>query len=645
MECREGDYSGAELVLREGVSVGAQPSVDIYYALEKVQRVLRMVGGAGEDGDDKENILWNDPSVSERRKVNPSQRPALAVKSVECDAIVPHDLLGSDAVVSMQPSMSRSASTIALQQPSTQPVMPPKTQTTIIPTIPSRLQQTLQSIDSEKSADPSRPQPISLSQILPRKKDPTRRKNLGRRLGPPLRASVSSVDSNGSPTNLPISPNTKNESSSDKIITSKEETAVNSTLQTPDTTPPPLPRALIIDKTPPLQTIAKQPIVKVSVVMPEQPNTAIDKANRQTPPNPPLQTEIQSQPPNNLNPKKIITINGTKYTKHSQIGAGGSSKVYLVHSQSGLPFALKRVKLGRLDGGTISGLKNEVELLKRLKGDDRIVRMEDSEINEVEVKILLEWGEGDLAGVLESGGSKGMERVYWEQMLRAVKVIHAEGIIHSDLKPANFLVVKGVLKLIDFGIAGCVGDGTTNVHRDYQSGTINYMSPESLTPSTPHDFKLGKSSDVWSLGCILYQIVYKSAPFAHITNFGLKCASICNPSHRIQYPRVSEGIGGGSIDVMKRCLKFKAKDRDGIDELLSHEWVTGNIACTSSQEENGARVRKMLGYPGDINDWGEVLMGIYACLEKDFGRGVGESEEGVRRVVQGFLNRACRGSL
>lgn len=65
-------------------------------------------------------------------------------------------------------------------------------------------------------------------------------------------------------------------------------------------------------------------------------------------------------------------------------------------------------------------------------------------------------------------------------MLQAVHAIHEERIIHSDLKPANFLFVRGALKLIDFGIAKTIQNDTTNIHRDQQVGTINYMSPEAI---------------------------------------------------------------------------------------------------------------------------------------------------------------------
>lgn len=53
-------------------------------------------------------------------------------------------------------------------------------------------------------------------------------------------------------------------------------------------------------------------------------------------------------------------------------------------------------------------------------------------------------------------------------MLEAVEVIHNEKIVHSDLKPANFVLVKGRLKLIDFGIANAIANDTTNIQRDNQ---------------------------------------------------------------------------------------------------------------------------------------------------------------------------------
>ena len=84
----------------------------------------------------------------------------------------------------------------------------------------------------------------------------------------------------------------------------------------------------------------------------------------------------------------------------------------------------------------------------------------------------MEYGEIDLSNLLTQNPtlvkSPNFIKNIWEQMLRAVAFIHAHDIVHADLKPANFMVCKGVLKLIDFGIAGGIGADTTNIHREHQ---------------------------------------------------------------------------------------------------------------------------------------------------------------------------------
>ena len=71
-------------------------------------------------------------------------------------------------------------------------------------------------------------------------------------------------------------------------------------------------------------------------------------------------------------------------------------------------------------------------------------------------------------------------RLLWQQMLQSVDTIHKANIIHADLKPANFLFVRGNLKLIDFGIARTIDPDDTSVLRDSGVGTINYISPEAM---------------------------------------------------------------------------------------------------------------------------------------------------------------------
>ena len=208
----------------------------------------------------------------------------------------------------------------------------------------------------------------------------------------------------------------------------------------------------------------------------------------------------------------ILTVNDTPYAKLGVIGKGGSCKVYRALSETCSVLAIKKVKLEGMDKKAIEGYANEISLLKRLRGNPSIIEMYDSEVDleRKSIFVVMELGEVDLNYVLKQRAMSSTEansrslnmnfiRLTWQQMLSAVHCIHEERIIHSDLKPANFLFVRGSLKLIDFGIAKAIqSDETTNIYRDSAIGTVNYMAPEAILDSgTSEDgprMKLGRVS-------------------------------------------------------------------------------------------------------------------------------------------------------
>jgi serine/threonine protein kinase len=66
------------------------------------------------------------------------------------------------------------------------------------------------------------------------------------------------------------------------------------------------------------------------------------------------------------------------------------------------------------------------------------------------------------------------------QATRVMQAVHDERVVHADLKPANFVLVSGQVKLIDFGIAKACSRDTTAIFRENVTGTVRYMSPEAL---------------------------------------------------------------------------------------------------------------------------------------------------------------------
>jgi len=268
---------------------------------------------------------------------------------------------------------------------------------------------------------------------------------------------------------------------------------------------------------------------------------------------------------------KVITVNDKEYIILESIFSGKGTEILKVMDETGEFYALKRIKYGPKDNMTRDNYMNEVQFLKELGECDRIIQMYDSEINTNErtIYIVLELGDIDLGKVISKQGfvQPNYLRHTWQQMLEAVQVLHMNRIIHGHLKPSNFLYVKGTLKLIDFGIAKVIDeDATSTIFENTES--FKYQAPEAVLSIPGHGAKMSCASDVWSLGCILFELIYnRSLTPIEIT----KMADRCNLKFASIEGRPDMDL---LVDVMRECLHKNPKNRPSIEDLLSHPYVS-----------------------------------------------------------------------
>ena len=121
-----------------------------------------------------------------------------------------------------------------------------------------------------------------------------------------------------------------------------------------------------------------------------------------------------------------IVVNKKVYARLDLIGKGGSSRVYRVMNAANEIYAIKRVSLDKADAETISGYMNEIGLLKRLEGNNRIIQLFDSEVKagpgggKGHLMLVMECGEVDLAKLLQEQQKEPLNMVwisyYWQQV-------------------------------------------------------------------------------------------------------------------------------------------------------------------------------------------------------------------------------------
>lgn len=175
------------------------------------------------------------------------------------------------------------------------------------------------------------------------------------------------------------------------------------------------------------------------------------------------------------------------------------------------------------------------------------------------------------------------------QVMMGLQHLHHRHMLHRDIKPENILHnTFGQVKLTDFGIAKDLD--ATLAMADTFVGTATYMSPERCLGN---DYNF--SSDIWSVGMVLYELATGRYPFADCSSFPALFDSLCEQPE----PRLPDSYPRELAEFAAMCLTRDVPARPDTDSLLRHPFVTVNVPPNEALAQYLATL--MPGGKGDDN--------------------------------------------
>lgn len=254
-----------------------------------------------------------------------------------------------------------------------------------------------------------------------------------------------------------------------------------------------------------------------------------------------------------------------RYHVKSRLGEGGMGRVYLAeHVRMGRPCAIKVMHPSlSQDADAVSRFGREAANASRIIHPNVAAIYDFGETSDGLIFLAMEYAEGEpLSRLLKREGPLSSARAaeLARQVASALNAAHDLAIVHRDLKPDNIMVSRGrdgreVVKVIDFGIAKTVHGSTQHLTRTgFVVGTPAYMSPEQIAGHA-----IDGRSDIYSLGCILYEMLAGQAAFAGPSGEVSITRRLTEPPPRV---RASNPTVPRALDaIIARAMALAPEDR------------------------------------------------------------------------------------
>jgi tRNA A-37 threonylcarbamoyl transferase component Bud32/tetratricopeptide (TPR) repeat protein len=255
---------------------------------------------------------------------------------------------------------------------------------------------------------------------------------------------------------------------------------------------------------------------------------------------------------------ELIAAVGERYDVKHVVGSGGMATVYLAHDKRNKRrVALKVFRSDLSEALGEERFQREIEVAATLTHPNVLPLYDSGEVDGL-LYYVMPYIEGEsLAERLDREEQLPLDVAMKiaQQIAQALHHAHQQGIVHRDIKPANVLLVDDQAIVADFGIARM--SGTIGASRlttvGLSVGTPHYMSPEQTSQSD----KLDGRADIYSLGCVLYEMLTGEPPFSGKTAQAVMARHAVDPVPSIRTVRGTASVGLERI-VRKAMAKVPA---------------------------------------------------------------------------------------
>ena len=296
----------------------------------------------------------------------------------------------------------------------------------------------------------------------------------------------------------------------------------------------------------------------------------------------------------------------SNYQMGKKLGQGAFGSVCIVINKTDKKsYAMKTIKISKLDSKEKQNALNEIRFLASLNHKN-IIGYKDAFYDDSTktLNIIMELADdGDIADKIKQLKTKKehfKENTIWKiliQLLQGLKYLHDNNIIHRDLKSANiFLMKNGLIKIGDLNVSK-LSNGMAHT----QTGTPYYAAPE-IWIDKPYNNKV----DIWSIGCIIYEMCSLLPPFR-----GTSLVNLANNIKKGIYEPIPKIYSKDLTIIISQMLIVDSKKRPSCDVLLNNPIVKSRIDCDdeiyAENNEKKADLIKTIKLPSKVKDINRVL--------------------------------------